>query len=166
MDGDGGGQQWESAAAALDSGAANARVELVRRAIAAGADVRHAEPRRGSTALHRVAVVGDGRGADVVDALAEAGADVEARANEFSMDGATPLFLAVGDGNVPVVLALLARGANPNTALDNGCTALEAAVEDGRGRIAGILLAAGAVRGRVSNEDLVRIGAIMDEADG
>lgn len=145
----------------LRTGARDARVELVHRAVERGADVRATCRGTGSTALHAVAVVGDGRGADVVDALVAAGADVEARANEYSMDGATPLFLAVQDGNIPVVRALLAHGANPNCALDNGFTALEAAVEDRRGRMADVLLAAGASSDCVSIEQLTSIGAGM-----
>ena len=130
--------------ALLRSGAANAQIGLVRLALEHGADPNRVRSRGSGTALHAVAVVGDGRGGDVVDALVAAGADVEARANEYSMDGATPLFLAAADGNRNVVAALARHGADVNAPLDNGFTPLMAAIEDHRRAVVHFLIEAGA----------------------
>ena len=67
----------------------------------------------GHTALHLAAFHGH---ADVVDALLDAGADVDA-INGFRMgymSGMTPLFFAAAGGHATIVDRLLARGANPD----------------------------------------------------
>lgn len=64
--------------------------------------------------------------ADIVDTLADAGADVDSRGE----DGATPLIASALFGRADAVQALLDHGADPNLASNDGTTALAAANAD------------------------------------
>ncbi len=92
----------------------------------------------GFTALHYAA--SDGRGADIVRALLMHGAHPNPRtakdSREYiyagvSLKGATPLFLAASLGNVGTVRALVAGGADPFIATDNGTAPLHVAAWGG-----------------------------------
>jgi ankyrin repeat protein len=64
---------------------------------------------------------------DVVWALLEKGADVNARRNE---DGVTPLIAASAQGHVDVVRALLEKGADVDAKGNDAITALSVAKDD------------------------------------
>ena len=92
----------------------------------------------GFTALHYAAR--DKEGASLVRALLSHGASPnlrttrDTRANTtsgVSVKGATPLFLAAAVGNVEAVRALVAGGANPSIATDNGTAPLQVATWGG-----------------------------------
>jgi ankyrin repeat protein len=57
-------------------------------------------------------------------------------------NGCTPLFIASLVGHVDIVRELLARGALPSVAANNGATALSAATANGHAAIAQLLRAA------------------------
>jgi hypothetical protein len=106
---------------ALHAAARHGRLELVRLLLGAGADPDHRDPDTGRTALHDAVAAGpDGDGAEVVRALLDAGADVNATTN----DGASALDISRvaaarhrrGDagratGNDAIADLLVARGA-------------------------------------------------------
>ncbi|HEY4332823.1 MAG TPA: ankyrin repeat domain-containing protein [Ilumatobacteraceae bacterium] len=101
-------------------------VELVRRLVAMGADVR-AKNRRGAEPLHAAANGSPGANdarhasqADVIAALVEVGAAVDAPA----AGGVTPLHRAVRNRCPAAVRALLAAGADPQRPNDSGSTAI------------------------------------------
>ncbi|HEX2801101.1 MAG TPA: ankyrin repeat domain-containing protein, partial [Phenylobacterium sp.] len=101
--------------------------------IDAGADVRSAGA--GYTALHLAAARGD---LNIVQALLAHGADLNARqtkgsptkqfpsghALDHTMTGATPFMLAAWAGQLDVMRALVAKGADPKIPLADGRTAL------------------------------------------
>ena len=103
----------------------------------AGADAKATAP-DGATALHKACSVtkhnreqfkvDDAAYLAFLDALVAAGAPVNARRK---YDGATALLVAVPEGHVPTVNALLAKGANPNLASTTGETPLLVAARDG-----------------------------------
>jgi ankyrin repeat protein len=76
----------------------------------------------GTTALHLAVQVGWREG---IDALLDAGADVDARSHELGM---TPLRIAVGHGWTDLALHLLERGADPEVGNDGNKTTVQAAV--------------------------------------
>eukprot|EP00753_Platysulcus_tardus_P015165 PLAT4850.1.p1 GENE.PLAT4850.1~~PLAT4850.1.p1 ORF type:complete len:315 (-),score=66.40 PLAT4850.1:226-1041(-) len=99
-----------------------------------GADAR-ARGQHRKTALHYA------RTEDVVYALLDAGADIEAQAG---IDRNTPLLLASDEGRNEAVAALIARGADINAADRNGLTPLMTASREGHAVVVELLLAAGA----------------------
>jgi parallel beta-helix repeat protein len=86
--------------------------------------------------------------ADTVEALLEAGADVDAKALGF-----TPLMSAVKLGRVETVKALLAAGADVNAEGADGRTALMIAKVEGHTEIAKLLKKAGATRAAMEMPD-------------
>jgi cytohesin len=71
----------------------------------------------GTTAIHRAVLANDLK---AVQALIKAGADVKA-ANQYHV---TPMWLAANNGNAAILGALMAAGADPNTVMWEGETAL------------------------------------------
>ena len=109
---------------------------LVRRLIARGADVQ-ARDRGEATPLYQAAYMGR---LDVVKALVEAGADVNA-----SAQGYTPLYRAAGVGHLEIVRYLIAQGAAVNAAGNSyRTTPLMNAARSGQLAVARVLLDAGA----------------------
>lgn len=106
---------------ALMRAAHEGNVALVRLLLGAGADVNAADA-GGWTALHKSVHNPDkDRGfPEVVQALVDAGADVEARIGY----GIRPLMLAAGYGEAAVVEVLLHAGADVLARNDGGLTAL------------------------------------------
>jgi ankyrin repeat protein len=121
---------------ALHIAAAAYQVEIARRLMAAGADVR-ARNRRGQEPLHYAAVGGPGSStwnppaqSATIACLIEAGADP----NAVDMDGAAPLHRAVRTRCAEAVRALLAHGADPAQKNKSGSTPLKlAGLTTGRG---------------------------------
>lgn len=111
--------------------------ETMRRLLADGADVRVRESLRGWTPLHLAARQGR---ADLVELLAEAGADVHAE----DPAGQTPLFPACGCGRREAAAALIHRGAEVNTADEQGASPLLLAVCNRDAALAALLIEAGA----------------------
>jgi len=121
---------------ALHAAAAAWRPDLIRRLIAAGADVS-ARNRRGASALH-YAASGDpdarrfdpAAQAEAIAALAGGGADP----NASDKSGATPLHRAIRTRCAAATEALLRLGADPGRRTRNGSTpARLAEVSSGRG---------------------------------
>ncbi|MFO1315099.1 MAG: ankyrin repeat domain-containing protein [Burkholderiales bacterium] len=111
----------DAGATALMRAAHGGDLALVRLLLAAGANV-NAVAAGGWTALHKAVHNADeDRGfPDVVQALLDAGADVEARIGY----GIRPLMLAAGYGETAVVETLLHAGADVLARNDGGLTAL------------------------------------------
>lgn len=105
----------------LMNAAHGGNAEMVRALIAAGADV-NAVDELGWNAIHKAVYNSElDRGfAEVVDVLANAGGDVNARIAY----GIRPLMLAAGYGEAAVCEALLANGADILARNDGGLTAL------------------------------------------
>jgi ankyrin repeat protein len=93
------------------------------------------------------AALNDGRRSGVVKAL-NAGLPADYR----SPDGETPLFEAVRTGDLRLVEALLARGANVNAHSRSGSTVLSQAVIYGRGDLARMLLDHGAAVDAINDD--------------
>ena len=108
-------------ATALMNAAHQGNAEMVRALIAAGADVNAVDD-AGWNAIHKAVYNSElDRGfAEVVDILAKAGCDVDARIGY----GIRPLMLAAGYGEAAVCEALLANGADILARNDGGLTAL------------------------------------------
>lgn len=110
----------EAGETALMHAARNGHLAAVRALLAAGADVNAKSP-QGWTALARAAYNGDtGCGyVEVVDELHQAGASLDERI----FFGITPLMLAAGGGDAPVVEWLINAGADVLATNDGGRTA-------------------------------------------
>lgn len=126
--------------------ARNGDPKLVAQLLAQGASVNAREqkpPNVGRTPLHYAAsgykAAGQGLHLDVARLLVEKGADVNAQA----VGGYTPLHVASGLGNAPMVTYLLSKRADPN-AMDKRGTPLTAAVVQGHLSVVRLLLKAGA----------------------
>ncbi len=144
--------EHERGQTALMWAAAGGHADVARRLLEAGGGVRARTAGR-FTALLFAARAGD---LETVRLLLEAGADPEARA----IDGSTPLLVAArstdalagidwriipyASGHEETALYLIERGAGVTAADRLGRTALHAAVETARPRLAAALLAAGA----------------------
>ncbi len=152
---------------ALMAAAAEGHVEVVRRLIAAGAEVKvRARPTRvminranpndiyaavlgeitvgGSTPLLFAARQGNPK---VAELLLATGADV----NDIAPDGGSALTMAVHGGHAALARLLLEKGANPNI-IGSGYTALHAAVLRGESGLVTDLLARGAnINSRIRN---------------
>ena len=121
---------------ALHVAAAAYRPDVVRKLLAAGADVR-ARNRRGAEPLHAAAVGGPGSEAwdppaqaATIALLIAAGADP----NATDMDGVTPLHRAVRTRCAAAVAALIDGGADPARRNKGGSTSLRLArLTTGRG---------------------------------
>lgn len=110
----------EAGETALMHAAHYGHLDAVRVLLAAGADVNAASP-QGWTALAKAAYNGETECgyAEVVAALHEAGAQLDARI----FFGITPLMLAAGGGDAPVVEWLINNGADVLAANEGGRTA-------------------------------------------
>ncbi len=110
----------EAGETALMHAAHAGHVEAVKVLIAAGADVNAKSP-QGWTALAKAAYNGETeRGyAEVIEVLADAGASLDERI----FFGITPLMLAAGGGDAPVVEWLINAGADVLAANEGGRTA-------------------------------------------
>ncbi len=110
----------EAGETALMHAARNGHVDTVKVLIAAGADVNAKSP-QGWTALAKASYNGETeRGyVEVIEVLHEAGASLDERI----FFGITPLMLAAGGGDAPVVEWLLNNGADVLTANEGGRTA-------------------------------------------
>lgn len=144
--------EHERGQTALMWAAAGGHADVARRLLEAGAGVRARTAGR-FTALLFAARAGD---LETVRLLLQAGAGLDARA----IDGSTPLLVAsrstealagidwrvipYASGHEETALHLVARGADVTAADRFGRTALHAAVETNRPRLAAALLAAGA----------------------
>jgi ankyrin repeat protein len=110
----------EAGETALMHAARGGHVAAVQVLIASGADVNAASP-QGWTALAKAAYNGETeRGyVEVIEVLHEAGASLDARI----FFGITPLMLAAGGGDAPVVEWLINHGADVLAANEGGRTA-------------------------------------------
>jgi ankyrin repeat protein len=117
----------------------------VRALLAGGADPNEPQSKWPGLRPLQVAIneLSDGGEFDVVLALIEHGADVNAWDVERDM---TPLLVAVYENELAAVEALLKAGAEPNVCSSEGDTPLRACVERGNVGMATLLLAAGATR--------------------
>ncbi len=95
------------------------------RCLEAGANLEARDDEYGWTPLHRAAAHGS---PDLVQALVQAGADLEAR----SKDGLTPLHRAAAFGSPDLVQALLDAGANPGARSKAGRLPFDLIGEDSR----------------------------------
>ena len=109
----------------------------VDRCIAAGANIEARGGEYGETPLHWAAAGGI---PEIVAALLDAGADLEAR----TRDGWTPLHLAAEHGTPETVATLLDAGADLEARTGDGKTPLHRAAEDGTPETVATLLDAGA----------------------
>jgi ankyrin repeat protein len=91
-----------------------ARPELIDVLLDAGADIRAADPRDGSTLLHQVAVFDDDP--ELVSTALAAGAPLDDRDHR----GRTPLHLAAESAHPKVAAALLDAGADAHATDDDG----------------------------------------------
>lgn len=129
---------------ALHHAAQGGHAKVVRALLRAGADPGAAEPSvslfsDGEAVLHLAAGSGS---ADAVRALLDAGADPDVR----DKHGGTPLLEAAQRGYTEVVQALVAGGAEVNTAGgEPGITPLLAAIQEDHAEAAAALVVAGAV---------------------
>jgi ankyrin repeat protein len=139
-------------AAAVDDVAAAASL------LAEGADV-DARTADGFTALHLAAFFDCPH---VAALLIRSGADVDAVAENPTC--VAPLHSGVAGRSTPVVLALIAAGAQVDGAQQNGFTALMAAAQHGDGPVVDLLLAAGADPARRTDDG--RSAADLADAAG
>ena len=145
---------------ALMTAARTGSADAVTALVAGGADVNARESMDGQTALMWAV---SQQHSEVVDVLIDAGADVHARsrvrpvvtarsartAGEGAVSvvregGFTPLLFAVRTGDRASARRLLAACADPNDAAPSGASALVVAAHSGHGKLAGLLLDAGA----------------------
>jgi ankyrin repeat protein len=122
----------DSGGVSLLAAVRSGRIEAVRDALAAGADVNATSP-DGTTPL--IEASGARRG-EIVELLLESGAAVDA-VNRYGM---TALHLAARGADARAVTALLAAGADPAIALPEGETALMAAAKSGNPEVVAALL--------------------------
>ena len=117
----------------------------VKALLAGGADPNEPQSQRLGLRPLQVAIneLSEGGGLDVVLALLEHGADVNAW--NVGRD-VTPLLVAVFEGQQAAVEALLKVGADPNVCSSEGDTPLRACAGVGNLGIAALLLSAGAAR--------------------
>ncbi|UKZ78705.1 hypothetical protein TrVFT333_006451 [Trichoderma virens FT-333] len=121
----------------LQAAAEKGHQEIVKKLLAAGADVNAAIGYSKWTALQAAAEKGHQK---IVKKLLAAGANVNAAVGNY---GETALQAAAGNGHQKIVKKLLAAGANVNTATgDLKGTALQAAARNGHQKIIKKLLAA------------------------
>jgi ankyrin repeat protein len=113
--------RWNGETALMIAAGAGS-VEEVKLLLAAGLDVNGAEPRKGQNALMWAAVEGH---PDVIDALIQAGAKVDAE----TKSGFTPLAFAVMKNDPRSVARLIQAGADPNYALPDHAMAERPASE-------------------------------------
>jgi hypothetical protein len=128
------GEQWSFAGqhnwTALQAAAYRGRVNVVRRLLAAGAQVDSDDGFGAAPLMFAI-----DRSEDIPDKqkctllLLQAGANVNLRRKAYIDDvgGSTPLHLAILERNVDLVKALLAKGADVNAKRDDGSTPLDIA---------------------------------------
>ena len=105
-------------AISIQDAARNGNLEAIRQHIKATSNLSEKAPESGGSPLHTAAVFGQ---LEVVRALVEAGADVNARNN----DGDTPLLVAAFFCRTEIVQHLLAHGADKSAKNNAGKTALD-----------------------------------------
>ena len=152
----------ERGATVLMECARSGDVTSVRALLANGASVNDNEPLHHQTALMWAAAQ---QHPQVVEALIEAGADINARSRTYTQivvgestqragreelnyvtlrGGSSPLLFAARSGSVESVKLLLAAGADVHDALPDGTSALIVAAHSGHGKVASLLLDQGA----------------------
>jgi uncharacterized protein len=117
----------------------------VKALLAGGADPNEPQPEPPGLRPLQVAIyeLADGGEIDVILALLEHGADVNAWDVEQDK---TPLLIAACENELAAVEALVKAGANPNVRSSEGDTPLRACAEVGNVRMASLLLGAGATQ--------------------
>jgi uncharacterized protein len=115
------------------------RDDLVRAHLAREPELATAWTQDGYTALHYAAFFG---GADVAEALIDAGSDLEAVSRNVM--GVRPLNSAAAGGHGDVSRLLVERGADVNAKQAQGFTPLHAVAQNGDADLVEVLLAAGA----------------------
>ena len=115
------------------------RADLVRERLARDPALARAWTQDGYTALHYAAFFG---GADVAEALIDAGADLEAVSRNKM--GVRPLNSAAAGRHGDVSRLLVERGADVNAAQEQGFTPLHAAAQNGDADLVAVFVAAGA----------------------
>jgi ankyrin repeat protein len=152
------------AAAATESPVADAAMArdaaAAKKLLKSGADVNAAQG-DGMTALHWAASNND---ADLAQMLLYAGANVRATTR---LGGYTALHLASKAGHVPVMKALLDRGAAAGAATTTGATALMLAAASGNAEAVALLLDKGAdanVKENANGQTALMFAAALDRA--
>ncbi len=115
------------------------RADLVRAHVAREPELAASWTQDGYTALHYAAFFG---GADVAEALIDAGSDLEAVSRNAM--AVRPLNSAAAGGHGDVSRLLVERGADVNAKQAQGFTPLHAAAQNGDADLVAVLLAAGA----------------------
>ncbi len=145
----------------LQMAADRGQLGVVRALVARGVKVNRATPRFG-TALHQAAMKGH---AEIIRFLVANGAIVDSRSDKQ----ATPLYLAALEGQPAAAAALLELGADPNTAIANGFTALHATAIPREGKecvpLARLLMRHGADPRRGDDEGWTALHVSVQAAD-
>jgi len=122
-------------------------VAAVRSMLAANRDLIYARNQKGATALHLACGLGSKfprESLALVRLLVDAGAEINTACNGEFLTGQTPLHIAAGQGQVPVVTYLLAHGARVKAKDITDATPLHEAAIQGRKEVALLLLKHGA----------------------
>lgn len=145
---------------ALDYAAEEGHVDCLQAIARHGADVNACDERSGFTALHTAS---ENDQATVVDALLEAGADIECKADGAC--NALSLSASGARGSCKALLALLKHGAAVNAVVGDGDTPLHSAChswKEGLASAVDLLLRWGADETASNNEGLTPAG-LLDE---